>query len=212
MDWHEEVPSPALVELTFLNPSRPPLPPLKQNAVWRFVASYSSQYAIGNFQLPPANRRNTFFLSVSWPARMIDTGRLARVVQSGLRPQSLARRLARSRLDLKPGFGRRDLFLQVEMDLFGPYFESVEEFLRRVRPPLHHALGCLRLTPVNPDARGRQVQPDRRGSFDVKIERRCFVTGHRRDATISELDEAPVRSHAIGGIGEERKPLRLGFQ
>jgi len=144
--------------------------------------------------------------------RPIDTGRLARAVQSGVRPQSLPRGLARSRLDSKPGFGGGDFFLQVELDLFGPELQSVEEFLRRVRPPLRHALGCLLLTPVNPDARGRQVQPDRRGSFDVKIERRCSVTGHGRDATISELDEAPVRAHASEGIGEERKPLRLGLQ
>lgn len=143
---------------------------------------------------------------------MIDSGRLAQAVQPGLRPHSLPRGLARARLDSKPGFGGGDLFLEVEMDLFGPELESVEEFLRRIRPPLHHALGCLRLTPVNPDARGRQVQPDRRGSFDVKIERRCLVAGYRRDATISELDKAPVRAHAIEGVGEERKPLRLGFQ
>lgn len=145
-------------------------------------------------------------------APVIDAGCLARAVQPGLRPRSLPRGRVRSRVDSKPGFGGGDLFLQVEMDLFGPYFKFVEEFLRRVRPPLHHAIFCLRLTPVNPDARGRQVQPDRRGSLDVKIERRSFVTPHRRDAAIGELDEASVGAHAIEGAGEERKPLRLGFQ
>src|SRR5262245_9035821 len=97
------------------------------------------------------------------------------------------------------------------MHLFLSKPKPLEEFLRWVWPLADEPKVRFLKAPVDPNARGGEIQPDGRRGFDLKIKLDDLIARDRGKRAIGELDKAPIRHHRLHRLSEEREPLRFRF-